>query len=53
MPPTWHSSGIINEALKIIEMKQVSGCDEFDSAGLGNVRSNDDILDLIALATEQ
>ena len=48
MPPTWESSGTINDALKLIGMQRDNFGDHFDAAGFGDVRSNDDLLDLIA-----
>lgn len=47
MPPTWRPAGVINEALRLIGMKRSLTSDHFDAAGLGAVRSNDDLLNLI------
>lgn len=35
-------SGSIDKALKMLGIKALDGCDEFDTLGLGNYRSNDD-----------
>jgi hypothetical protein len=51
MPPTWHAFGTINDALKLIGVKRSLSGDQFDAAGFGDVRDNDDILDLIAART--
>jgi len=53
MPPTWHTSGTINDAFKLIGMKRSMTGDRFDAAGFGGVRSNDDLKDLIATNTPQ
>lgn len=50
MPPTWNSFGAINEALELIGVKRRLVGDRFDAIGFGNVRRNDDLLDLIASA---
>jgi hypothetical protein len=47
MPPTWHESGPINDALKLIGLKRGVCADEFAAAGLGLVRDNDRILEII------
>jgi len=48
MPPTWHESGTINEALEQIGMQRGSFIDRFAAAGFELLRDNDDIFDLIA-----
>ena len=47
MPPTWHSSGTINDALKLIGMKRTMTAVYFNAAGFGDVRFYDDFRDLI------
>lgn len=41
MPPTTHPAGPINAALHTIGLERASGLDEFDTLGLGAVRSMD------------
>jgi len=48
MPPTWRKFGAINEALRLIGVKRPWIGDRFRAVGLSDVRSNGDILDLIA-----
>ena len=48
MPPTWRQSGTINDALKMIGVPRGSFVDLFAATGLADIRSNDDLLDLIA-----
>jgi len=47
MPPTWCKSGTINDALKLIGLKRGMFGDEFDAAGFGLVRRNDQIVEMI------
>ncbi len=51
MPPTWHATGIINEALELVGIDRPSAGDRFDAVGFGNVRDNHDLLELIAART--
>lgn len=51
MPPTWRETGIINVALKMIGLKRSIFVDEFETAGFGLVRRNDDIIELIESQT--
>ena len=53
MPPTWNKSGPINNALKLIGLKRGILGDRFAAAGFAQIRSDDDILDLIAAQTPQ
>ena len=48
MPPEWHESGTINDALKLIGFKRGILADRFTAAGFADVRDDDDLLDLIA-----
>ncbi len=48
MPPEWHDSGTINDALKLIGLQGGVFADRFTAAGFADVRDDDDILDLIA-----
>lgn len=48
MPPEWNESGTINDALKLIGLKRGLVADRFTAAGFAQVRSDDDVLDLIA-----
>lgn len=41
MPPTTHPAGPINAALHTIGLERAGGLDEFDTLGLGQVRSMD------------
>jgi hypothetical protein len=44
MPPTWHESGTINAALKLIGLSRGLLMDRFAAIGFARVRSNDDLL---------
>jgi hypothetical protein len=52
MPPTWDDSGIINAALRLLDVPRGLLTDRFAAVGFAQVRSNDDILDLIAKQIE-
>jgi len=47
MPPTWHTSGTINAALKVIGLSRGLHFDRFAAIGFTKVRSNEDLLALI------
>lgn len=47
MPPTWRTSGAINDALALIGVRRKLMRDEFDTVGLGDIRSNDDLVEMI------
>lgn len=53
MPPTWSESGTINQALGMIGLKGVWQADSFAAAGFTVVRSNDDLLQLIAIQAQE
>jgi len=48
IPPTWQESNAINRALKEIGVRRGLMADRFASIGLGDIRGNDELLDMIA-----
>lgn len=49
MEPLWHDSGPVNQALKLIGVKRRLLGDEFSAIGLDMFRSNDDLIDAVAM----
>lgn len=47
LPRTWGKAGVINGALRLLGVKRKLLADRFTVIGFGQVRSNDDILNLI------